>query len=102
LSPEPVRASVKKKSDFVGPGAAVQLLGIVLPIALGFMAGPAGAVVGILAGIMLLIIGGRMAILWTCGKCGNKLTSKQVKICPTCGAENVWQRRRSRIGVSTP
>lgn len=77
-----------KKGEFVGVGAAVQavgclafLVGIVLcTTVLGILFG----VVGIIIGLLLLIIGGRMAIKLICSNCGNKLSGKEVRICPVC------------------
>ena len=68
----------KKKVEYVGVGALVQLAGF---IALFFF-----FPIGIVAGIILLIIGSRMSIKWTCGLCGNKLESKEVTLCPSCNA----------------
>ena len=70
-------ASIKSKSEFVGMGCLVQLIGLGV-----IWVFPVGTVVGIL----LLIIGGRMAIKLICSQCGNPVTNKQVKICPSCQA----------------
>lgn len=77
-----------KKGEFVGVGAAVQavgclafLVGILLcTTVLGMLFG----ILGIIIGLLLLIIGRRMAIKWLCSNCGNKLSGKEVRICPVC------------------
>lgn len=68
-----------KKAEFVGKGALVQVIGLVCC----FLVIP----FGLLVGIILLIIGGRMAFVWKCGNCGNKV-DKDSRICPhpNCGA----------------
>ena len=71
-----LQATRKKKGEFLGIGAAVQALGL----ASFFIQG-----VGWLFGIILLIIGGRMAIKTICSNCGNH-TTKDSKICAACGA----------------
>jgi uncharacterized paraquat-inducible protein A len=89
-SPQPrvVTGRRIKKSEFVGAGAAVQAVGclaflvgaVLCTSVLGMLFG----VVGILIGLLLLIIGGRMAIKLVCSNCGNKLSGREVRICPVC------------------
>lgn len=84
----PSTAHQVKKSEFVGIGAAVQAVGclaflggaVLCTTVLGVLFG----IVGIIIGLLLLIIGGRMAIKLVCSNCGNKLSGKEVKICPVC------------------
>jgi hypothetical protein len=74
----PVARKVKK-SEFVGKGALVQAIGL----GCCFLVVPFGIIVG----IILLVIGGRMAFVWKCSHCGNKI-DKDSRICPhpNCGA----------------
>lgn len=69
-------AKLTRKTEFAGVGAAVQAAGV---LACFFM-----FPVGLIVGILLLIIGGRMAIKFYCGNCGNRVENKQVKMCPVC------------------
>ena len=39
---------------------------------------------GTIAGIILLVIGGRMSLQIVCPNCRNPIASKDVRICPTC------------------
>lgn len=66
------------KSDFVGVGAFVQLIGIIMM----FFWFP----LGLIAGFIALLIGSRMALYKICSQCGNKLQNKESKVCPTCRA----------------
>jgi hypothetical protein len=77
-----------KKGEFVGVGAAVQafgclgfLIGIVLCVT---VVGAIFGIIGIIIGLLLLVIGGRMAIKLICSNCGNKISGKEVKMCPVC------------------
>ena len=78
-------AQKKKKSEFAGKGAVVQLLGVIC-FFLGFLGGFVGVAVGTCLALLLLIIGSRMAIKLICSDCGNKV-EKTSKICPTCKAQ---------------
>lgn len=69
-------ATKKKKGEFLGLGAAVQGVGL----ACFFIEGG-----GWIAGILLLVIGGRLAIKTVCFECGNH-TTKQAVLCGACGA----------------
>jgi serine/threonine protein kinase len=75
-TPPVVYASKKKKGEFLGVGCAVQAIG------LGCLFVP---FIGIPLGLVLLIIGGRMALKLICTNCGN-YTGKHIKICASCGA----------------
>lgn len=72
----PPTARIRRKVEMVGAGCLVQGLGILLC----FVAFP----IGLIVGIILLLIGGRMAIKYVCGSCGNKIADIDVKICPVC------------------
>lgn len=39
---------------------------------------------GTIIGVALIITGGCLGNGYRCGSCGNKIDSKQVKMCPTC------------------
>lgn len=73
-----VTAEKKNKTEFAGLGAAVQAIGLVVC----FLIFP----VGLVAGILLLVIGGRMAIVWGCSECRGKI-DKAARRCPHCGAQ---------------
>lgn len=66
-----------KKAEFAGVGALVQFIGVILC----FVAFP----LGVLPGLLLLIIGGRMAIVIKCSECRGKI-DKEANICPHCRA----------------
>ncbi len=86
-----LRAQKKRKGEFAGSGAAVQAIGLLLCF----------TIVGTIIGIPLLIIGGRMAVKLICSHCGNQ-TTKEAKICSTCGAHFVWQSRGLTRRCSEP
>lgn len=71
----PDMAERKRKSEFAGAGAVVQLVGFIL---LFFFP------IGTIAGVFLLVIGHNMSRTWSCSACGNKLDSDKVMTCPTC------------------
>lgn len=67
-------ATIIRKSEFAGLGAGIQALGL-----LCFLAFP----IGIIPGLLLLIIGGRLALTYRCSNCRNKV-EKQSRLCPHC------------------
>lgn len=72
-----VSAKVRTEYQSAGAGCLLQLLG--LGIVWVF---PIGTVLGI-----VLFLGGSMASRrFVCSNCRNRLTDRQVKVCPTCGA----------------
>lgn len=81
-----VTSRIKKKSQFAGSGAAVQLVGVLALIGLALVGGIVGAIAGVFICLLFLVIGSRMSIKLICDACGNPVASKAVKICPTCHA----------------
>ena len=78
-NPSPIIiAKIKKKSEFIGTGCLVQTLGIIAC----FFFFP----IGVIIGLILLILGGRMAIKYVCSECKNKV-EKGVRLCPACKAQ---------------
>jgi hypothetical protein len=71
----------RKKSEFFGKGALVQLLAIGLFFGVALFA---GWLVAFILALILFVIGSSMSSSWICGACGNKLSDKNVKVCPTC------------------
>lgn len=71
-------AIINEKYEFAGKGCAIQGIGLIL---LFFFP------IGTLAGFGLLIWGSMQSKTFRCGNCGNRIESKQVKMCPTCKAE---------------
>ena len=71
-------ATVETKSEFLGEGCIWQGVGIILC----FIWFP----FGILAGIILLVYGGRMAKGFVCSLCKAKI-EKGAHVCPHCNAE---------------
>jgi predicted Ser/Thr protein kinase len=69
-------ATKKKKGELIGIGCAFQALGI----ACFFI-----PYVGLFLGIILLLLGGHMALKLLCSHCG-KPTTREARICTTCGA----------------
>ena len=83
----PVQAKKVKKSEFIGAGCVVQGLGFAAPV-LGFVTmGPVGAALGLVALLVLFILGSQMASFWACGACGSKLASPEASVCSACRAE---------------
>jgi hypothetical protein len=78
MTPALQRTATKiKKSEFVGKGALVQAIGIVV----SFLFLPFSLV----PGIILLIVGGRMAIVRKCSECCGKVEI-EARVCQHCGA----------------
>lgn len=69
-----------KKGEFAGAGAGVQAIGLVV-----FIVGLALHWIFVPVGLVLLIIGGRMAFRFLCSECGNRV-EKTSRICPHCHA----------------
>jgi len=63
------------KFEFIGLGCAIQAIGVILLFWFPF---------GTLLGLLLLVIGSRMARKWICSECKNPLASKSVTLCPAC------------------
>ncbi len=76
-------AEIKQRTEFFGAGCVTQGLGLLMPV-LGLLLGPLGFGVGVIVGLALLLVGSQAAIKYVCGKCGNPVAHKEVKICPTC------------------
>lgn len=70
-------AKLEKNTQGGFSGALLILAGLVLLFAWPF---------GTIIGVLLLIAGGCLGNGYRCGDCGNKVDSKQVKMCPTCKA----------------
>jgi hypothetical protein len=78
-----------RKSELAGVGCLVQGVGLLMPFLLGAIAGSAGAGLGVILLVVLLVAGSRMALKWICSNCRNPLAGKGVRLCPTCGANFV-------------
>ena len=74
-----------KKTETFSKGCAVQAVALTLPF-VGAVAGPIGSVIGAVAMIVLVIMGGRMSTKWFCGSCRKPISGKRVKVCPNCKA----------------
>jgi DNA-directed RNA polymerase subunit RPC12/RpoP len=89
VAPAQSQAKIVKKTEMVGAGAAVQAVGVLIFLA-AFLPGLGGLSVPVfVVGLVLVIIGGRMAVRLLCSDCGTKLSAKTVKVCPACHARFV-------------
>jgi rubrerythrin len=70
-------AKRKRKTEMAGVGCLIQAIGLV---ALFFFP------IGTFIGIILLIYGSMKSTYLVCSNCGNRLSDKNVKMCPTCKA----------------
>jgi hypothetical protein len=70
----------------MGTGCVVQGLGFAAPVALFFLLGPFGVVLGLVLCLVLFVYGSRLANFWACGACGTKLVDDSVTTCPACRA----------------
>lgn len=84
---QPIVAKRERKSEVAGAGCLVQGVGLLLPVAGFFIWFVPGALLFGLIGLLLLVVGGRMALKYVCGNCKNPLADKAVRMCPTCRAE---------------
>jgi predicted RNA-binding Zn-ribbon protein involved in translation (DUF1610 family) len=87
LSDEATPATIKSKTEFAGVGAAIQAVGLLSC----FIAFP----VGIIVGVMLIVIGARMAIRLFCSNCGNRVENREVKMCAVCHTTFAEKKRRN-------
>jgi len=71
-------ATLEKNTKGGFTGALLILVGIVLLFAWPF---------GTIIGIILIIVGANSGNGYRCSDCGNKIDSKQVKMCQTCKAQ---------------
>ena len=83
----PRRGSVIRKREFAGKGAGIQLLGLASPFIGGLLLGAIGAVLGMVALVVLLIVGSMQSSVWLCSECRNKVRDRTVRVCPACHAE---------------
>ena len=74
-TPRPTTSRKKRGATIFSAGSLVQLCGLVC-----FVFG----LPGMIGGVLLLVIGGRMARKWQCERCGTKLAEKSVIVCPGC------------------
>lgn len=74
-----------KKTEFAGMGCIVQLLGLMI-LFLGLPVGVGGLIFSIPVGLVVLVMGGRMAKKMICSNCGNRIQEKTSRLCPSCGA----------------
>ncbi len=83
---EQIKAQIKTKTETAGVGCLIQGFGLLI-IPAGFLFGfGMGLIVTVPLGIVLLIIGSRKSSYPVCSNCGNKLTGKDVSVCPACKA----------------
>lgn len=73
----PLSGRVERKTESMGTGCLVQGIGVP---ALFFF--PFGTVIG----VILLILGSRMATYHVCSECKTKLGGKDARVCPACHA----------------
>lgn len=79
----------ESKNEFIGKGALVQGIGLLMPGVGWFFAGSEGVLVGVVLFFILLVIGSRLSLVWSCGACKNPLPSGDVKICGACRSQLV-------------
>jgi hypothetical protein len=80
-------ATIKKKNEFAGVGALIQLLGLASPFVLGVVGGLPGIVVGLILMVILFGVGSAKSQKLYCSDCGNPVADKNVKMCAVCKAE---------------
>ena len=74
-----------RNNHFIGVGSLVQLAGVFAPFGMYWLFGTdLAAVIGLAAGLLLMVIGNRMSKAWHCSACGTKLLNRGVTICPGC------------------
>ncbi|MCX7044360.1 MAG: protein kinase [Candidatus Sumerlaeota bacterium] len=83
-----VYARRRTKGEFFGIGCAVQAIGL----ACFFI-----PYVGFALGVILLIIGGRLALKQVCSECGHRITD-EAKTCAACGAR--FEQCFSRLAIA--
>ncbi len=74
---------LKKKSEFAGVGALIQLAGIGVFI-IFCASGLIGGAIGFIAMLIMFGIGSQKSHKYYCGNCNNPVANKQVKVCPVC------------------
>ena len=72
---QPITGQKVKKASIFTVGSFVQLLGLCCLVF---------GVPGFVACVILLVLGGRLARGYRCGRCGTTLASRDVVVCPGC------------------
>jgi hypothetical protein len=75
-----------KKTSFAGKGCAIQALGLACPL-LGSLLGVPGFILGLIAMMILFIVGSQQSTYFTCSQCGTRLLDKTIRHCPGCHSE---------------
>lgn len=88
---EPGRGTIVQKSEAFGAGGLLQLLGLAALI-FGWW-----SLIGIAIGLTLLIWGGRISYVYRCSLCANKVTDRNVRVCPSCRAPLSGLQKQSQV-----
>lgn len=76
--PKIAKPTKEKQCETLGVGGLLQIVGLFVC----FLFFP----FGLIAGIILMVIGHKKSYVYRCGKCRNRI-DKEIKICPTCKAQ---------------
>lgn len=86
--PRPKAPIVAASTSFAGTGCLVQGLGFVVAPVVAWLAvlavGPVGLAAGLLTVLGFLLAGRSVGQKLICGACQNPVTSREVRVCPTC------------------
>lgn len=77
------RATIKRRTEFAGTGAAIQGLGLLAPF-VGALAGPPGIGLGLIVAVIMLVWGSGKSMRWVCSACGNTVPDRRVTVCAAC------------------
>lgn len=73
-----------------GVGCLVQALSLALGFVIGGIGGAFGILLGIIVAIAGLVWGSCLSVIWLYGACKNKVTNRDVQVCPA------WRARLSQ------
>jgi ribosomal protein L37AE/L43A len=76
-TPAALRGVIKRKSEVAGMGCVIQFISLIV---VWFFP------IGTMIAIALFIIGSAMSRRLVCSQCGTTLSSRKIKICPSCHA----------------
>lgn len=80
-------AKREKVTEMAGSGCMIQTLGLAAPVFGLFVLGDVGLVGGLVVMVVLFLVGSAKSQWWRCGNCRNRLSDRQVRICPVCHAQ---------------
>lgn len=77
---------MQRRTRRFGGGCLVQIIGLILWGVGAVVFDIVGLIAGFVVAVGFIVLGAAMAAYFSCGRCGNPVADKDVRMCPTCGA----------------